>query len=44
MDKLYLTDNIFMNSKHKLYYEKGDKIKEVKNHDWHRLLKEYYFH
>ena len=41
MDKLYLTDNIFMDSKHKLYYEKGDKIKEVKNHDWHRLLKEY---
>ena len=40
MNSLYLTDNIFIKSK-KLYYEDGDKIQEVKNHNWHRLLEEY---
>lgn len=40
MDNLYLTDNIFIKS-NKLYYENGDKIQEVKKHNWHRLLEEY---
>lgn len=40
MNNLYLTDNIFIKS-NKLYYEDGDKIQEVKSHNWHNLLEEY---
>ena len=41
MDNLYLTEHIFMDQNRKLHYEKNDTIQEVKNHNWHRLLKEY---
>mgnify|MGYP006088192653 CR=1 FL=1 len=36
----YLTDKLFLiDNKH--YYEEKHKVKEVKNHNWHHLLKEY---
>ena len=41
MDNLYLTDNIFIDQNEKLHYEKNGIIQEVKNHNWHRLLKDY---
>ena len=39
-DKQYLTDSIFLLD-HKLYYEDKNEIKEVKNHNWHRILSDY---
>ena len=39
MDNLYLTEHIFMDQNRKLHYEKNDTIQEVKNHNWHRLLR-----
>ena len=40
VDKLYLTENIF-SLDNKLYYEKDEKVQEVKNHNWHRMLNNY---
>ena len=39
-NKQYLTDSIFLLD-HKLYYEDKNDIKEVKNHNWHRILSDY---
>tara|TARA_B100000575_G_C22957882_1_gene553642 strand:+ start:57 stop:773 length:717 start_codon:yes stop_codon:yes gene_type:complete len=39
-DKQYLTESIFLLD-HKLYYEDKKSIKEVKNHNWHRILSDY---
>jgi len=41
IDRLYLTDHIFLNDNNKLYYETDNKVQEVKKHNWHRLLNEY---
>ena len=38
--KRYLTGNVFFQNG-KLFYEEGCKEKEVKKHNWHRILKEY---
>jgi len=40
VNRNYLTDNIFLVD-NKLYYEEKQKVKEVKNHNWHHLLKDY---
>ena len=40
MNKFYFTDTIYLFSD-KLYYEKGDIIKEVKKHNWHNILNDY---
>ncbi len=40
MDKYYLTDNIYLQNK-QLFYDENDKIKKVKNNNWHIFLKEY---
>lgn len=40
IEKNYLTDNIFLLNK-KLFYEDNNKIKEVKNHNWHHILSDY---
>jgi len=39
-DRNYLTDNIFLVG-NQLYYEENKVVKEVKNHNWHNLLKDY---
>tara|TARA_Y100001935_G_C17304750_1_gene511544 strand:+ start:343 stop:1083 length:741 start_codon:yes stop_codon:yes gene_type:complete len=40
MERNYLTDKIFL-VQNKLYYEENNKIKDVKNYNWHHILKEY---
>ena len=39
-DRRYLTGNIFFYND-KLFYEENGKEKEIKNHNWHHILKEY---
>ena len=39
-DKRYLTGNIFFYND-KLFYEEKGKEKEIKNHNWHHILKDY---
>ena len=39
-EKEYLTGSLFL-YKNKLFYEEKGTEKEVKNHNWHRILKEY---
>jgi hypothetical protein len=40
MSRNYLTDKLFLVD-NKIYYEEKQKVKEVKNHNWHHLLNEY---
>ena len=40
MDKLYLTEKIYEHND-KLFYEEKNKIKEIKNTNWHIQLREY---
>ena len=39
-EREYITDTIFLLN-NKLHYESKDIIKEVKNHNWHRILSDY---
>ena len=39
-DRRYLTGNIFFYND-KLFYEENGKEKEIKNHNWHHILKDY---
>ena len=39
-EKRYLTGNVFLQQNRLFYEEKGTE-KEVKNHNWHRILKDY---
>ena len=39
-DKRYLTGNIFFYND-RLFYEEKGKEKEIKNHNWHHILKDY---
>ena len=39
-EKRYLTGNVFL-QQNKLFYEEKGTEKEVKNHNWHRILKDY---
>ena len=40
MTKFYFTDTIYLDND-KLYYESNNIIKEVKKHNWHKILNDF---